>query len=102
MDLDICIHMLEKGMSFPPLPLPPSLLSFHFIQLFFSPSDQKALEAEVSSLRDGLKPKVAELHRMEGERKEGSMSVPCTPACSACVHRKEGDERLPAGRKQAG
>ena len=28
--------------------------------------DQKTLESEIGSLRDGLKPKVSQLHKMEG------------------------------------
>ena len=29
--------------------------------------DQKILDKEIDDLRDGLKPKVAKLHQMEGE-----------------------------------
>ena len=40
-------------------------------------SDQATLDVEINKLRDGLRPKVAQLHKMEGKSHTDSYNIPC-------------------------
>lgn len=55
----VCEEMLNKGQS-------PSSVSFFIRNDHFL--DKETLETEITKLRDGLKPKVNQLHKMEGSK----------------------------------